>query len=66
MERFAKIVNGLQQLTISAKSSTSDTWQGPEYALKINLTGFAGQFRYTIRQNSSIQKNLKAKLTIEI
>ena len=53
MERFAKIVNGFQPLTISAKSSASDTWQGPEYAL-INLTGFAGQFRYTIRQNSSI------------
>ena len=32
MERFAKIVNGFQSLTIFAKYFILDAWQGSEYA----------------------------------
>ena len=32
MELFAKIVNGLQSLTTSSKSSILDVWQASEYA----------------------------------
>ena len=32
MERFAKIINGFQLLTIFAKQSLLDVWQGSEYA----------------------------------
>ena len=31
MERFAKIFNGQKQVTISAKHSILDVWQGLEY-----------------------------------
>ena len=31
MEHFAKIVNGFQALTIFAKHSILDVWQGSEY-----------------------------------
>ena len=34
MERFAKIVNDFQLLTILAKCSLIDVWQGSEYASK--------------------------------
>ena len=32
MERFAKIINGFQPLTIFAKQSILDVWQDSEYA----------------------------------
>ena len=32
VERFAKIVNGFQSLSISAKHSMLDIWQGFKYA----------------------------------
>ena len=35
MERFAKIVNGYQLLTIFTKRSILDIWQGSEYASSI-------------------------------
>ena len=48
MERFAKIFNGLKQVTISTKHSILDVWQGLEYASKTKSMIY---FQTTARQN---------------
>ena len=39
MEIFAKIVNGLQPLTIFVKNSILDVWPGYEYASVVHVQG---------------------------
>ena len=44
MELFAKIVNGNQPLTIFAKSSTLDVFQGSEYIFETLLEALITNF----------------------
>ena len=50
MELFTKIIKNLKVLTIFAKTSILDVWQGPEYdselASKVKDVSFLDQFEY--------------------
>ena len=61
MECFAKIVNSWKSLTIFAKRSILDAWQGSEYApgrqVKANVLYCENQVFYSFNNNSKSKQN---------